>query len=77
VSTIQFIQVNDLPGGTDICVQFDDNERPFIEDLLNTFEQFLLAMTFQPDTYKKYIDTDKIQAALLKRAQLVAELQNK
>jgi hypothetical protein len=73
MSVIKFLYLNDIPGGTDVSVQFDDTDRPFIEDLLCAFEQFLLGMTFHPNTISKYLDTSRVQRALLERAQLMSD----
>ena len=60
-----------------VGVQFDDTNDPFIEGVLSAFEQFLLGVTFQPSTIKKYLDTDGVQDALVARARAVAEYKAK
>lgn len=74
MSTIRFQLINDIPSCPSVALQFDDTDAPFIEDILSAFEQFLLAMTYQPASIQKYIDTEAVQKALLERARLVAEL---
>ena len=74
MSKYQFAYFNDVDGGADVAVQFDDTNYPFIEDVLVAFEQFLLGVTFQPGTIRKYIDMEAVQTALMERAKLVREL---
>jgi hypothetical protein len=74
MSKYQFVYINDIQGGADVAVQFDDTHHPFIEDVLVAFEQFLLGVTFQPGTIRKYINMEAVQEALLKRAELARAL---
>lgn len=74
MSKYHFAYLNDVDGGADVAVQFDDTNYPQIEDVLVAFEQFLLGVTFQPGTIRKYLDMDAVQKALMERAKLVREL---
>ena len=74
MSKYQFAYLNAVDGGADVAVRFDDTNYPFIEDVLVAFEQFLLGVTFQPGTIRKYIDMEAVQTALMERAKLVREL---
>jgi hypothetical protein len=67
VSVYTFTYHNDIPGSSDVAVRFDDQngEYPFIEYVIEAFEQFLLGVTYQPDSIAKYIDKDKLQKQLM------------
>ncbi len=71
-----FTYIPDTKEQPTISVQFDDHngEFPFIEHVISAFEQFLLGVTFQPGTIRKYIDIEAVQKALMERAKLVREL---
>lgn len=74
MSKFIFSYLSDSPNGADVRVEFDDTNRPFIEDVLSAFEQFLLGVTYQPGSIKKYIDTEKLQDRIIKDALAVRAL---
>ena len=78
VSTVEFRFIPDAISlecnAPAITVTYDDTYSPFVEDLISAFEQFLLAMTYQPGSIAKYIDTEKVAAVRTDIAGRVAEL---
>lgn len=74
MSKFSFAYINDIDGGVNVGVQFDDTNAPYIEDVLVAFEQFLLGVTFQPESIRKYLDMAAVQDALWKRAKLARDL---
>jgi hypothetical protein len=67
MSVYTFTYQNDIPGSSDVAVRFDDQngEYPFIEHVIEAFEQFLLGVTYQPGSIAKYIDKDKLERQLM------------
>jgi hypothetical protein len=67
MSVYTFTYQNDIPGSADVLVCFDDRngEYPYIEHVIEAFEQFLLGVTYQPGSIAKYIDKDKLERQLM------------
>lgn len=61
-----FSYKSDLSSGVDVAVEFDDEDSPFVGDVMLAFEQFLLGCTFQPETIRKYLDVEKAKRRQLK-----------
>jgi hypothetical protein len=77
LSKYTFSYDNDFPDSASVSVSFDDKDAPGIENVLTAFEQFLLGLTFQPESIQKYLDVEAVQKALLENAKLVREFKDK
>jgi hypothetical protein len=72
MGTYTFNYTPDSPDAAHVTVVFDDHngEHPFIENVLQAFEQFMLGVTYQPGSIRKYLRTEEVQNALLQYAEL-------
>jgi hypothetical protein len=58
---------------TTVRVSYNDDRNPSIDAVLVSFEQFLLGVTFQPESIAKYLDMDTVRAHQEAVARIVAE----
>jgi len=70
MSLYEFTYIPDFKDQARVTVSFDDNEgqHPFIEHVIIAFEQFLLGVTYQPGSIRKYIDRGALDRQLMEYA---------
>lgn len=67
MGTYKFIYESNEPGFVDVAVRYDETDYTHITDVLNAFVMFLKGVTFADETISKYIDTAKIEGAMVRR----------
>jgi len=76
MGTYTFTYTPDRPDQASLTVEFDDKngQHPFIEHVIEAFEQFLLGVTYQPGSISKYIDRGALDRQLMVYAELASPL---
>jgi hypothetical protein len=72
MSIYRFQYISDVAGAASVTVELDDSQYPCIDAVLVAFEQFLLGVTFQPESIAKYLDMEAVHRSRDEVAELVA-----